>query len=205
MAGSKHLGNRRRRLDAGARNHQHRAFALLDDTARGEFCECRGDTGRGGLHEQANLREPFQGRDDLILGNRHRFSAAVLQGVDHFLQPQRMRDRRAFGDRLLDGAVDRRVDAGLKTRIQRRAVERLRGKQFWQLADLASGQQFGEADVAAEQVAAGTDRDDDVVGRFETKILPDLIGDRFCSLQKERLPVVARIEDLAGLADRLGL
>ena len=132
-------------------------------------------------------------------------AAAVFQGVDHFLQPQRMRNGGAFRDRLVDGARDRRIDTGLEARVQRRAVERLGGEQSRQFCYLAGGQQFREADVAAEQVAAGAHGDDDVVGHREVEIFPHLVGDRFGSLQEERLPVVAGVEHLAGLADRLAL
>ena len=81
-----------------------------------------------------------------------------------------MRDRGAFRDRFADGAVDRRVDAGVEARIQRRAVEGLGGKQLWKFCYLAGGEQFGEADVTAEQIAARADRNDDVVGRREIEI-----------------------------------
>src|SRR5260370_31677 len=106
---------------------------------------------------------------------------------------------------VVGGAGHRVLAARLETCIERRTIKRLRREQPGKLLDLAGSQQFRESDVASEQVAACANRDDDVVGRLEIEILPKLIGDRFRSLQEERLPVVTGVEDLSGLPDRFVL
>ena len=107
---------------------------------------------------------------------------------------------------FVDSAFDRRVDAGLEACVQRRAVEGLGGEQFRQFADLAGGEQFARSRCGSR---AGRCRRQPgmmmLSGAAKAEIFPNLIGDRFGSLQEERLPVVARVEDLAGLADRLAL
>ncbi len=62
-----------------------------------------------------------------------------------------MLDRGAFGDGLVHRAIDRRVDAGGKAGIDRRAIQGLRGKQPRQPRDLPGRKQLLEADVATEQ------------------------------------------------------
>ena len=66
-------------------------------------------------------------------------------------------------------------------------------------------QKLAEADVAAQDVAARAGRDDDIVGRVEVEVLPKLVGQRLRSLQEERLPVVAGVEDLGGLRSAASL
>ena len=190
IAGSIQLGNRRCRLDARARNQHHRAFAPVDDALLAEPCEGRRDAGRGRLHKQAKPREPLQGYNDFVLGDGDRFAAGLLKALIISLSRKGCAMAVPSRDRFLNGTWHRRVDAGLEARIQRRTVERLGSKQPGQFADLSGGQQSGEANVAAEEVAAGTDRHDDIVGNSEIEILPQLIGDRFGSLQEEGLPVV---------------
>src|SRR5258708_20859222 len=111
-----------------------------------------------------------------------------------------MRNRGALGDRLVDRARHRRIDAGLEARIQRRTIERLDRKQPGKFLYLAGSKQFAETDMATEQRAAGSDREDDTVGHLEIEIFPQLIGDRFDPLQEEGLPVMAGIKDPVGLA-----
>src|SRR5258708_32124772 len=116
-----------------------------------------------------------------------------------------MRNRGALGDRLVDRARHRRIDAGLEARIQRRTIERLDRKQPGKFLYLAGSKQFAETDMATEQRAAGSDREDDTVGHLEIEIFPQLIGGRFGPLQEEGLPVMAGISSPGGLAYRLVL
>ena len=70
-------------------------------------------------HKQTKPREPFQGGNDFVLGDSDQFAARLLQGMDHFLEPQGVCNGGALRDRLVDGTRHRRVDAGLEARIQR--------------------------------------------------------------------------------------
>ena len=149
------------------------------------------------------MRELAACGDDLRL--RHGDGAAVRapQRRQHFAAPDRLGDRGPLRNRRLRG--DRRAGrvAARESFRDRRAILRLDGEQPRQARDLAPAQQFAEADVAAEHVAAGARRYENVVRRAEAEILPEFIGERLRPLQEERLPIVARIEDRARLPYRL--
>src|SRR5205807_720433 len=62
--------------------------------------------------------------------------------------------------------------------------------------NLAAPFEFVETALEAEDVAAVAGRHEDVVGNPEAELLPQLIGERLGTLDKERLPVVAGVKAL---------
>ena len=191
------FGDPRRRLQAAAGQHQHRGLLRRDRARRPAACRTRRPTcAARRLDIDADARQIERGRADLrprSASPRRRAFRAACQAP----RASRIGCAIAVPSAMvgLISACDRRIAAGKERRGDRPAIRRLGGEDARHGVDLAGAQQFGKADLAAQHVGAGAARRDDVVGRAEAQVLPQLVGQRLGAVQEERMPVVAGVED----------
>src|SRR3982074_955828 len=135
----------------------------------------RGSRGcRSGLGVKPDLAELLDCRDDAIFGDGDGSASGLPYRSEHFAHPDRTLDRGAFRDCRfhIDGYAI--VCAGLEACVNGRTIFRLRSEQAGQFSDVPCGEKFHKANVASQDVAAGTRWNDDVVRRLEAKVFPEL-------------------------------
>src|SRR5207237_4881473 len=87
-------------------------------------------------------------------------------------------------------------------RREGRAIRRLDGKEPRPRGNLAASLEFVEAAFEPENVAAVAGRNEDIVGNPKAELLPQFEGEGLGALDKEGLPIVARIKAFAGRGER---
>src|SRR5712671_451663 len=196
-ADAEEFANALRGLEPEAGQHHHRHLIRTDRTVAQELRQRRAGSGGSRLDKEAKPAERGNRRRDLRFGDHDDTSSRSAQGAQYLGDADGLRS----GDPVGDGRSCReRHQLILSCRprgCEGRAISRLHCEEARSCDYLAAFFKLVEAALEAEDVAAISGRNEDVVGRAKAELLPQLEGERFGALDKEWLPIVAGVKAFA--------
>src|SRR3984893_8908193 len=180
-----------RGFEPEAGQHHHRRLVRPDRAISQELRQRRAGGGGSRLDKEPKSAERGDRRRDLRFGDRDDTSSRAAQGAQYLGDADGLRSGYPVGD----GRSRRERHHPILSRrpggCEGRAISRLHCEQARSRDNLAAFFKLVEAALEAEDVAAIPGRNENIVGRAKAELLPQLEGERFGALDKERLTNVA--------------